>query len=111
MTIDLSSISAINPINIPNIVNPARAVNTDNAQGTTTETFGEILASLMNVYNEANTAQFERDQILTDFAVGRNNNILDVVLAQERAFSTLNFSVQVTNRIVEAYREIIRMQM
>ena len=110
MSIDISLISSINPATITNLVNPIRTTGTEKTQGTT-ETFSDILASLMNVYNEANVAQYERDQILTDFATGRTNNVLDVVLAQERAFSTLNFSVQVTNRIVEAYREIIRMQM
>jgi flagellar hook-basal body complex protein FliE len=33
-----------------------------------------------------------------------------VLMAQDRAYSSLNFTVQVTNKIIESYREIIRMQ-
>jgi len=36
--------------------------------------------------------------------------MLAVILAQEKAYTSLNFTVQVTSRIIDAYREIMRIQ-
>ena len=72
--------------------------------------FDHFLQAYMDVVNETNYRQHVSDMEQVNFVTGRSNDMLTVVLAQERANSTLNFTVQITNRIVEAYREIMRMQ-
>jgi len=72
--------------------------------------FDSFLQAAMEVVNETNVRQIESDIAQVNFATGATNDMLDVILAQERATSSLNFTVQVTNRIIEAYREIMRMQ-
>jgi flagellar hook-basal body complex protein FliE len=74
------------------------------------QAFDVFLQSAMDVVNQANTRIIESDIAQVEFATGQNNDMLTVILAQERAGSALNFTVQVTNRIIEAYREIMRMQ-
>ena len=97
--------------NIHNILSPTGTIGSETIGSPTVASFRDILDSFMSIYTEANEAQLARDRIQIDFATGRTDNILDVMMAQERALATLSFSVQVTSRIIEAYREIIRMQM
>ena len=73
--------------------------------------FDTIFDAAMEVLNETNRLQLEADALQLDLAAGRTDNILSVLLAQEKAYSSLNFTVQVTNKIIESYREIMRMQM
>jgi len=73
--------------------------------------FESVLQSAMEIVNQTNKLQVESDIAQVNLATGRTNDVLEVVMAQSRADSSLNFTVQVTNRIVEAYREIMRMQL
>jgi flagellar hook-basal body complex protein FliE len=61
--------------------------------------------------NETSAYQNAAESAQIDFAAGRTDDMLGVMLAQEKAFSTLNFTIQVTNKVVEAYREIMRIQL
>jgi len=72
--------------------------------------FDQFLSAAMNVVNETNIRQIESDIAQMEFATGQSNDMLSVIFAQDRAGSSLNFTTQVTNRIIEAYREIMRMQ-
>ena len=64
----------------------------------------------LEVLDETNAQQLEADRLQIDFATGRTNNMLAVIMAQEQAATSLNFTVQVTNKLIESYREIIRLQ-
>jgi flagellar hook-basal body complex protein FliE len=81
---------------------------TEQAEGR--NAFEAIFQAAIRVLDETNRLQFESDWAQIDFATGRTDNILDVVMAQDRAHQALNFTVQITNRIIESYREIMRMQ-
>jgi flagellar hook-basal body complex protein FliE len=71
--------------------------------------FEQFYNSALEVLNETNQQQITADNLQLDFATGRTNNILTVIMAQEQASTSLNFTVQVTNRMLESYREIIRL--
>jgi len=86
---------------------PQAETNDINAEGV----FDSVLKAAMDIFNETNEFQLNADALQLDFAAGRTDNILSVLLAQEKAFSSLNFTVQVTNKIIESYREIMRMQL
>ncbi|MDL2248873.1 flagellar hook-basal body complex protein FliE [Tyzzerella sp. OttesenSCG-928-J15] len=45
-----------------------------------------------------------------DYITGKTDDMLAVVTAEQRAYTALNFTVQVTNKVVEAYKQIISMQ-
>lgn len=50
------------------------------------------------------------DQIGIDFALGKVENIAEVMAAQEIANTSLQFTVQLRNSFLEAYNEIMRLQ-
>ena len=73
--------------------------------------FGQIFDATMQLFEDTNSLQLKADQLQLDYVTGRTNDMLAVILAQEKANTSLSFTVQVTNRVIEAYREIMRMQL
>lgn len=98
----------LTPAPIGPIASSFSPIETQAAPGNAFSTF---FNAAINMVNDTNVHQIEADMLQLDFATGRIDDILAVQLAQDRAFNSLNFTVQVTNRIIEAYREIMRMQM
>jgi len=72
--------------------------------------FEDIFNSYFNLINETSAYQTEAEKLQLDYATGRTDDMLAVTLAQNKAYATLTFTLQVTNKLIEAYREIMRMQ-
>ncbi len=72
--------------------------------------FENFYNAALNVINETNNYQKAADKAQNDYVTGKTDDVLSVMMAQEKAYSTLNFTLQVTTKAVEAYREIMRMQ-
>ena len=75
-----------------------------------TSPFTAFFNAAINMVNDTNTHQVQADSMQLAFATGQMDDILALQMAQDRAFTSLNFTIQVTNRIIESYREIMRMQ-
>jgi flagellar hook-basal body complex protein FliE len=78
----------------------------DAGQGGKTE-FGTILS---NKINEINQLQLDADQAITKVELGNSGSIQDAVIALEKADLSFRTMMQVRNKIIEAYQEIMRMQ-
>ena len=72
--------------------------------------FDGFFGAALNAAGETNGCLNAASQAQLDLASGKTDDILSVMMAQEKAYSSLNLTVQVTNRVIEAYREIMRMQ-
>ena len=72
--------------------------------------FSAFFNAAMGMVNDTNRMQIELMQAQFDFATGRLDDILAVQMAMDRASNALTFTTQITNRIIESYREIMRMQ-
>ena len=86
------------PFGIPTSPRPARAEGAS---------FGETLkASLAQVSQQ----QVQADRAIEELALGRRADLAATLVQVEKA--TLNFQlmVQVRNKLVEAYQEVMRMQ-
>ncbi|MBW2185817.1 MAG: flagellar hook-basal body complex protein FliE [Deltaproteobacteria bacterium] len=77
------------------------------AQPPTETNFGEMLTQAIS---ETNEAQLNADQAATDLSTGRSDNLHEVMLAMEEADISMRMLVQMRNKVVDAYQEIIRMQ-
>jgi flagellar hook-basal body complex protein FliE len=69
--------------------------------------FGDILK---NSIEEVNKNQMESDRAMKELIAGRTKNIHETMLTIERADTSLKMAMQVRNKILEAYREVMRMQ-
>lgn len=66
--------------------------------------------TLKDAVNNVNSMQQEADVKAQQLATGKNKDIADVMLTAERADIALKLMVQVRNKIIEAYQEIMKMQ-
>lgn len=73
---------------------------------------GEDFAqTLMDVLKEVNAGQQNAVQVGNDFMTGRQSvDYHDLMIAMERASISLNLTLAVRNKILDAYQEISRMQ-
>ena len=60
---------------------------------------------------EANDLKIEADQLTADFLLGNTDNVHQVLIATEKARIALSLTSAVQNKVVEAYKEIMRMQL
>src|SRR5438552_2725872 len=72
-----------------------------------TKTFGEFMKDLVQ---DANNATLQADGKMQEVAAGRNKDLHGAVLAMEKADVQFRLLTQVRNKVIDAYREILRMQ-
>lgn len=65
---------------------------------------------LQKALDNTNSLLTEADSLANDFAAGKIDNIHQVTIAAEKADVALQFTMQVRNKIMDAYSEIMRMQ-
>ncbi len=65
---------------------------------------------LKQALDSANGLILESESISNDFAAGRTDNIHAVTIAADKADTALQFTLQIRNKIMDAYSEIMRMQ-
>lgn len=70
-------------------------------------TFSEVLQRALT---DLNAAQIASDQAVRQLATGEAKSIHEVVLAMEKAGLALQLAAQIRNKLLDAYHEIIRMQ-
>lgn len=65
---------------------------------------------LNDALNKVNQLQVESDEYKKLLATGDVDNLYDVTIAAEKANISLQLTLGIRNKVVEAYREIMRMQ-
>lgn len=63
-----------------------------------------------NALENTNSLILESEKLAEEFAAGRTDNIHQVLIAAEKADIALQFTMQIRNKILDAYTEIMRMQ-
>jgi len=69
--------------------------------------FTDMLKSSLG---EVNSLQLEADDIAAKFAAGETDNIHEVLIAGEKADIALQLTTAIRSKILDAYQEIMRMQ-
>jgi flagellar hook-basal body complex protein FliE len=65
---------------------------------------------LSQAFNQINQSQNEADQLVTQMVNGNVNDLHNVMIAVEKAEIMLRLAVQVRDKAVSAYQEVMRMQ-
>ncbi|EST13074.1 flagellar hook-basal body complex protein FliE [Sporolactobacillus laevolacticus] len=96
----------INPINFSS---SAEAVSS--SKQTTAQAQSGFAGALENALGTVNTSQQTANQMVTELASGNSNvDLHNVMIAMQKADVLLKTTVQVRDRVIEAYQEIMRMQ-
>ena len=67
-------------------------------------------ATLKQAINQVNDLQQVSNKKMQELSVGKTDNIADVMIAADKADIALRVMVQVRNKVIDAYHEIMRMQ-
>ncbi len=65
---------------------------------------------LESAIEKVNSTTKKAEQAVANFATGKTSDIHSVIIAAEKADIMLQLTTEVRNKIVESYREIMRMQ-
>lgn len=76
----------------------------------TVDSFDSVLASAMNMLTETNDLQNDAQAAKIEFALGQAENPHDMQIAAAKALEALQYTVAVRDKMLEAYREIMNMQ-
>lgn len=73
--------------------------------------FDSLFSSAVNMYKEADTLQNKAEEAEMNFALGYSDSTHDLALAQQKANIALQYTVKVTNKALDAYKELMNMQL
>ncbi len=83
----------------------ARSGAADKAPGAAS--FQQVLADSLQ---QVNAAQHQADDAIQSLATGGNTTLHDTLLAVQQAELSFKLMMHVRNKLVEAYQEVLRMQ-
>ena len=75
-----------------------------------TQSFGSIFDSMIQSLEETNDLHNIAESEEIKFALGESENTHDLLIAQTKATVALQYTVAVRDKLIEAYREIMQMQ-
>lgn len=103
--LDISAVNDIATNAVKQTLN--NGVTTDK---TSDDSFASLLSAAMNLVNETNDLSNEAEAEQLNFAMGYSNNAHDLAIAQNKAALSLQYTVAVKNKLLEAYKEIMNIQ-
>lgn len=78
-----------------------------NSSSSTVDGAGKFFSELVSKVNDI---QVQSDKSVQALASGENKNLHEVMIAVEKASISFQFMSQVRNKAIEAYQEVMRMQ-
>jgi len=71
------------------------------------DSFGHLLNQSLK---DLNASQVKADDAIKQFLTGQGDNLHNVVIGLEEAKFNMQLTVQIRNKLLEAYKEMMRMQ-
>ncbi|MCI3987148.1 flagellar hook-basal body complex protein FliE, partial [Bacillus vallismortis] len=100
------------PLQVQNTQNPQNATNQiNNSQKTDSTNQTSISELLKNSISSINDSQVASENKTKAFAAGKDVNLDEVMIAAQKESVSLTAATEFRNKAVEAYKEIMRMQM
>ena len=82
---------------------------TDTAAGVTETKDNSFEKTFKNLISQVDTQIKESDKKAEEFALGKNYDLHEVMISAEKAGISFQFLLQIRNKLLEAYQEIMRM--
>lgn len=101
---DIASLTGIDSSYIKNAAIESQNLKTEDAS------FSSVLQSAQDMLNETSDLQNAAEEAEMQFMLGYATNTHDLQAAQEKADIALNYTIAVRDRMLEAYKEIMNMQ-
>jgi flagellar hook-basal body complex protein FliE len=99
------------PISPVALANPAALIHAITPSPGPAESSGNLFQSMFQTaVNTVQGTQTQANQAIQDFLSGNNEDVHTTVIATQRADLTFEMFMQVRNKVISAYQEIMRMQ-
>lgn len=104
----------MDPVNMnPNGINPLTGIGAADGRGADVvgaDGAGGFRDILMNHLQDVNRMQVEADQAVQDLVTGKTENLHQVIAAVNEASLSFQLMMAVRDKLVDAYKEVMRMQ-
>lgn len=101
---DIASLTGIDSAYIKNAAIESESLKTEDAS------FSSVLQSAKDMLNETSELANKAEEAEMEFMLGYATNTHDLQNAQTKATIALNYTIAVRDRMLEAYKEIMNMQ-
>ncbi|QGQ46861.1 flagellar hook-basal body complex protein FliE [Metabacillus sediminilitoris] len=102
-------INNVNPFSLT--TQPIQVQQKTNVLNTNSNTSKPSFAdALKKSIEQINQSQIESDKMTEALATGKNVELHDVMISAQKASVTMSLAVEVRNKAIEAYQEMMRMQ-
>ena len=108
MAVDINSLNAM--YKTTSVPQSGYATNPVKKQGEENDGFGAVLNSVIGMVGETNTLQNKASAEEVKFALGESDNTHDLLVAEQKATVALQYTVAVMDKFLEAYKELMNMQ-
>jgi flagellar hook-basal body complex protein FliE len=71
---------------------------------------GSFVQTLKEAVDSVNAQQVRADELAARFTAGQVENVHDAMISMEKAALSFKFMVEVRNKLLEGYQEVMRMQ-
>lgn len=96
--------------NLEAILGPQVGQSSQDPSASKTEDGKNFAETLAESINKVNNIQKDADKAIEDLVSGKSDNIHETMIAVNKADIAFRMTMQVKNKIVEAYQEVMRMQ-
>ena len=98
----------VQPISLGTVASEALSALGPSASKEGTASFGEVVQRFVA---DTNAQQTQADHAVQKLATGQSDSIHETMLAMAKADLSFRVFVEVQSKVVEAYQEVMRMQM
>lgn len=99
----------VNKVGTLNQVNIQQKLNDNNKEKD--GNFDSVFNSVKNAIDEVNDIQKDGEKALSDIATGQVKDLHQAAIAINKAATSMKFMLEVRNKAVNAYKEILKTQM
>ena len=107
---DLTSSIGMTSDYINSILGKTSTTSGASATTETAEAFSSLLDTALQRLDETNTLANNADTAQMNFAMGYSDNTHDLIIAQQKASLSLQYTVAIKNQLLASYKEIMNMQ-
>ena len=105
----------IEPIQLPvsmtqGPIVPIQPLVTEAAQNSAEVSPANFKDLLKKALTDLNASQIGGNDAIKNLATGGEENLHDVIIAMEKASMTLQYAIQIRNKVLESYQSVIQMQ-
>lgn len=98
---------SININSLPNIQPISTGISSTQKASESKTSFSDVINDALNKVNDL---QVQSSNMTDDFLTGKSDNIHSVMIAGSKADLALQMTLQVRNKVMDAYKEIMNMQ-